>query len=271
MDQPRPSAPEGGERAGTDLVGPHDPPPFILVNPEGRRALLIVCDHATKAIPRRLADLGLTAAQREAHIAWDPGAAAVARLLAQALDAPAVLSGYSRLVVDCNRAPDDPTAMPLISDGVIVPGNRDLSEAARAARIGACHAPYHRAIARQLDAMCVRHPLVALFSVHSFTPSMRDGARRPWDAGVLWTDDGRIPIPLMAGLRAEPDLVIGDNEPYSAHDRFGFTIETHAEPRGLPNALLEIRQDHLAAEGGPRRWAELTARMLDPILRGLGI
>jgi predicted N-formylglutamate amidohydrolase len=271
MDQLLPSAHGEGGRAVPDLVGPHDPPPFTLVNPDGGRALLIVCDHATNAVPRRLADLGLTAAQREGHIAWDPGAAAVARLLAAALDAPAVLSGYSRLVVDCNRAPDDPTAMPLISDGVIVPGNRDLGDTARAARIGACHAPYHQAVGHRLDAMCARSPLVVLFSVHSFTPSMRDGAERPWDAGVLWTDDGRIPVPLMAALGAEPGLSIGDNEPYSAHDRFGFTIETHAEPRSLPNALLEIRQDHLAAEGGPRRWAALVARTLDPILRSLGI
>lgn len=271
MDQLRQSTPERSERAVLELIGPHDPPPFSLVNPGGQRALLLVCDHATNAVPQRLADLGLAPAQRAAHIAWDPGAAAVTRLLAEAMDAPAVLSGYSRLVVDCNRAPDDPTAMPLISDSVIVPGNRDLGESARAARIGACHAPYHRAIGRQLDAMLALHPVVALFSVHSFTPSMRDGSERPWDAGVLWTEDGRIPIPLMAALRAEPGLLVGDNEPYSAHDRFGFTIETHAEPRHLPNALLEIRQDHLAAEDGPRRWAALTARTLDPILRDLGI
>lgn len=253
------------------LLAPDEQPAFTEYRPDGGRALLIVCDHAANTVPRSLQDLGLTAEQRQGHIAWDPGSAEVTRLLAVALDAPAVLTRYSRLVIDCNRAPDDPTAMPLISDDVIVPGNRDLDDAERATRTAACHTPYHDAVAGKLDAMQARFPLVALFSVHSFTPSMRDGSARPWDAGVLWTDDGRIPLPLMAALRQDSDLLIGDNEPYSAHDLYGYTVETHAQPRGLPNGLIEIRQDHLAVADGPRRWADLLAQALDPILHSLGI
>lgn len=261
----------GHDGRAEGLLGGHDPAPFSHRHQEGQRQVLIVCDHATNTIPHSLHDLGLTPEQRQGHIAWDPGAAAVTHLLAEMLDAPAILSGYSRLVADCNRAPDDPTCMPLISDGVIVPGNRSLTDADRNARIGACHTPYHLAVAAQLDAMQARFGQVALFSVHSFTPSMRDGATRPWDAGVLWDQDDRIPLPLMEALRRESGLQVGDNEPYSARDMFGYTVETHAQPRGLPNALIEIRQDHLADQGGPRRWAELLARSIDPIFRSLGL
>lgn len=253
------------------LLTAEDPPPFTWHNAQGPRALLVNCDHASNVVPRRLRDLGLSADQRQGHIAWDPGAGAVARLLATALGAPAILAGYSRLVIDCNRAPDDPTAIPLISDAVVVPGNRDLDDETIVARRLACHDPYHAEIARWLDVATAAHAQVAMFSVHSFTPSLRDGDSRPWDTGVLWTDDPRIPVPLMAALRRIPGVSVGDNEPYSAHDKFGFTIETHAEPRGLPNGLVEIRQDHLADEQGVHLWAGRLAEALDPILRGLGV
>ena len=272
MDRGSPAADaDHGADSHTALLGPGDPAPFVWHNGESGRAILIVCDHASNAIPRRLNDLGLSADQRCDHIAWDVGAGAVSRLLADLLKAPAILGGYSRLVIDCNRAPDDPTAIPLISDGVVVPGNRSLDTVARAKRESACHAPYHAAISGWLDAALADHETVAVFSVHSFTPSLRDGATRPWDAGVLWTEDPRIPVPLMAALRREAGLLVGDNEPYTAHDLFGFTIETHAEPRGLPNGLIEIRQDHLIGEDGATAWAVRLARALDPILHGLGI
>ncbi|MEZ5668194.1 MAG: N-formylglutamate amidohydrolase [Alphaproteobacteria bacterium] len=274
MDHGHP-APACGNPAPTgappSLLGPDDPPPLSWLNRDSRRALLIVCDHASNAMPRALGDLGLSAAQRVDHIAWDPGAGAVTRLLSDALKAPAVLAGYSRLVIDCNRAPDDPTAIPQISDGVIVPGNRGLGDGDRTAREAACHRPYHRAIEDWLERALADHETVAMFAVHSFTPSLRDGITRPWDAGVLWTDDARIPVPLMQALRDEPGILVGDNEPYTAHDRFGFTIDVHAEPRGLPNALIEIRQDRLADAAGVQAWAARLARALDPILHRLGI
>ena len=252
------------------LLGPDDPAPFSWHNRDSGRKILIVCDHASNAIPHALNDLGLSAVQRCDHVAWDIGAGAVARLLADAMKAPAVLGGYSRLVIDLNRAPDDPTAIPLISDDVIVPGNRDLDVTSRAMRERACHVPYHRAIESWVDNVLTGEQAAAIFSVHSFTPSLRDGATRPWEAGVLWTDDARIPVPLMAALR-ESGLLVGDNEPYTAHDQFGFTIETHAEPRGLANGLIEIRQDLLADERGVREWAERLTVALEPVLQELGI
>ena len=257
--------------AGADLLCAADPPPFELYNPDGRVGLLVVCDHASRCIPRRLGDLGLPAAAQNAHIAWDPGAATVTRRLADRLDAPAVLGGYSRLVVDCNRTEDDPTAIPAISDGIVVPGNRRLDAAARTARFDGCHRPYHRAVAKALDRMIATHDTVAFFSVHSFTPRLRDGSERQWDIGVLWNEDARLPAPLMATLRQDPALCVGDNEPYSARDLFGHTVEFHAEPRGLPHALIEIRQDHLADTAAAERWGDRLAEALTPVLRSLGV
>jgi len=263
---------DGAPAAGTAaLLSPEDPPPFTWHNRDARRPLLVNCDHAGNVVPHRLDDLGLSADQRQGHIAWDPGAGAIARLLATALGAPAILATYSRLVIDTNRSPDDPTAVPVISDAVVVPGNRDLDDAAIAARRAACHTPYHDAIEGWIEDKAPDHPQIAMFSVHTFTPSLRDGGTRPWDAGVLWTEDPRIAVPLMEALRRIPGIAVGDNEPYSAHDKFGFTIETHAEPRGIPNGLIEVRQDHVVDEHGVRLWADRLAEALDPILHGLGI
>ncbi len=257
--------------AGPGLLTAADPPPFEFYNPDGNVGLLIVCDHASNSIPQQLGDLGLTPAARTAHIAWDPGAAAVTRRLADRLDAPAVLGGFSRLVVDCNRTEDDPTAIPAISDGQVVPGNRHLDAAAREARFAACHRSYHGAVAGALDRMTAAHDVVGFFSVHSFTPCLRDGSERQWDVGVLWNEDSRLPVPLMAALAKVPDICVGDNEPYSARDLFGHTVEHHAEPRGLPHALIEIRQDHLQDDAGCTRWGDLLADAMAPILRSLGI
>jgi len=159
--------------------------------------VLLTCDHASNAVPRALGGLGLGEAALSDHIGWDIGAAAVTRPLARVLDAPAILSGYSRLVVDCHRDPGDPTSIPAVSDGVSIPGNRDLSPEARAARIAACFAPYHAAIAARLDGVLAGGRVPALLSIHSFTPVMQ-GVARPWHIGILWDKDPRIPLPLLA-------------------------------------------------------------------------
>ena len=227
--------------------------------------MLLTCDHASNAIPRALDGLGLPPAALSQHIAWDIGAAAVTRRLAEALDAPALLTGYSRLVIDCNRDPGDPTSMPAVSDGVAVPGNRDLSKAARALRRAACFDPYHAAIAARLDALLAAGTVPALLSIHSFTPVMA-GVPRPWHIGILWDKDGRMPQPLLAALRADPAITVGDNQPYSAREPAGYTVRQHAVQRGLPHVAIELRQDLVAGDEGARAWAARLATALRPIL-----
>lgn len=250
------------------LLGPDDPPAVEVHNDRGKAAILLVCDHASEAIPRRLGDLGVTDADRRRHIGYDIGAAMVARRLAAAFDAPLVLSGYSRLVVDCNRRLDDPTAMPPISDGTVIPGNRDLGAEERAARVEALYAPYHRTIADRLDRFMARGVRPAFISVHSCTPVMA-GFARPWHVGVLWNRDDRISGPLIAALERDGSLCVGDNQPYSGRGPHGFTVPHHAEPKGLPHVMLEIRQDLIEEAGGATVWADRLYRVFTPILARL--
>jgi predicted N-formylglutamate amidohydrolase len=253
------------EKAPASLLGPDDPPPVTIENSGGSAPILIVCDHASRAVPRALDRLGLEEALLMRHIGWDIGAAEVAVRLAQRLDAPAVLSGYSRLVVDCNRRPEDPTSMPEVSDGIVVPGNRGLAPADRRARLEACFEPYHRALAERIAAFRARGTTPAILSIHSFTPVM-NGVARPWHVGVLWERDPRIAVPLIAQLAGDPQRVVGDNEPYSAHDPAGYTMRRHALPAGLAHGLVEIRQDLIDTPAGAAAWAEILATALAPIL-----
>jgi predicted N-formylglutamate amidohydrolase len=249
-----------------ELLTASDPPPVEHVNPGGKAPVLVTCDHASRRVPKSLRNLGLGAESLKLHVGWDIGAADVSRGLAHRLDAPAILAGYSRLVIDCNRDLDDPTSIPAVSDGVAVPGNRDLSAAERARRIATLFQPYHRAIEQAIDGFTARGVHPAVLSIHSFTPEMA-GMARPWHIGVLWNNDPRIPVPLMAALRREHGLVVGDNEPYSAREPAGYTVRIHAENRGLPHMAVEIRQDLIADAAGTREWGERLARALTPILR----
>lgn len=235
------------------ILAPGEPAPFEVHNEAGGAPILLLCDHAARFVPRGLDNLGLSEAELSRHIAWDIGIAEVTRGLAQRLDAPAVLSHFSRLVIDPNRALDDPTLVPQLSDGVIVPGNRDLPEAARRVRFSTFHQAYHQAITQRLDAMVARGPAPAIISMHSFTPVMK-GLERPWQIGILWNRDSRVPVPLIATLRAQ-GLKVGDNEPYSGRDNHGYTLHVHAEPRGLANVLIEVRQDLIDTHHGAGEWA----------------
>ncbi len=254
------------------LLGPDDAPPVEVLHPERRAPLLVICDHASRAIPRALGRLGLDDAVLMRHIGWDIGAAQVVRRLAELLDAPAVLCGYSRLVIDCNRGLGDPTSIPEVSDGVAVPGNVGLTPAARVARVEGIFRPYHAAIAAQLAAFAGRGVVPVLFSVHSFTPVM-NGVARPWHVGVLWDKDPRVPVPLITELAAaDPRRVVGDNEPYSEREApAGYSVRTHAVPAGLPHAGVEIRQDLIDTAAGAAAWAEALAAALKPVLARPGL
>jgi len=247
------------------LLGVDEPAPFSLLDVEPSRPALLVCDHASHRVPERLDNLGVSAADLKTHLGLDIGAASVARYLSEALRLPAVLAGYSRLVVDCNRRLDDPSAFPVHVDGVTVPGNQNLSHVARAARADALYWPYHHAVRDQLGRLEALAAAPALITVHSFTPVL-NGARRQWDFGILWDKDPRIPVPLMAGLRRFPDVMVGDNEPYSGKDPHDFTIDHHGEAEGLPHVSIEIRQDLIETGDGVRHWGGLLAEVLAPIL-----
>jgi predicted N-formylglutamate amidohydrolase len=225
---------------------------------------LILCDHASNAVPPELGELGLTPEQFERHIAYDIGAAAVTRELARLLDAPAVLTRFSRLVIDPNRGRDDPTLVMRLSDGAVVPGNARVDEAEVAQRVARFYDPYDAAIAAAIDRATAAGTPPAIVCVHSFTPSWR-GTPRPWHVGILWDADDRLARPLLEGLAAEPGLVVGDNEPYDGA-LAGDTVDRHATRLGLTNALIEIRQDLIADAEGQRAWAERFARFLRPLL-----
>jgi predicted N-formylglutamate amidohydrolase len=228
---------------------------------------LVICDHASNAIPPDYGTLGLGHEALERHIAYDIGAAEITRALAARLGTPAVLSTYSRLVIDPNRGMDDPTLVMRYSDGAIVPGNAYIDAAEIARRGARFWAPYRQEIAATVDAMIASGEPPAVISIHSFTDVWR-GFARPWKIGVLWDRDERLPRPLIQALLAEPDLSaddVGDNEPYDGALP-GDTIDAIATTRGLANALIEIRQDLIAERTDAPSWAERIARLIRPIL-----
>jgi len=227
---------------------------FDAVPGSGR--LLFLCDHASNALPPDMGSLGLAPALFSTHIAHDIGAAIVTRTLASAYGAPALLGAWSRLLIDLNRGADDPTIVMKLSDGSIIPGNRDAGEAELVRRIALWHAPYHAAVTRELDRIGQG---AVIISMHSFTPSWK-GVPRPWEVGVLYDSDARLAAPLMAWLE-QAGFVVGDNEPYhGALD--GDTLNVHGIRRGLPHVLIEIRQDLIAGDA----MAQAFAARLKPIL-----
>jgi predicted N-formylglutamate amidohydrolase len=240
------------------LLAPDDPPPFSVVNEKGRAPLLLLCDHASKAVPKALGDLGISEADLSRHIGWDIGGLDAAIALSEALDAPLVASGYSRLVIDCNRWPGGEGSTPEVSDDTVVPGNRRLTKEQVEARAEACFWPYHREVDRLLDDMTAGGRKVCLLVVHSFTPVMKSFAR-PWHVGVLWNDDPRLPAPLLAELRRDPELVVGDNEPYSARASYEYTLNAHARARAIPHCSLEVRQDLMGTPDDARAWGRRLA------------
>lgn len=247
------------------MLDPDEPPAFTHLNPGGRARVLLLCDHASKAVPRALGTLGIDAADLNRHIGWDIGAAAVTKVLSERLDAAAFLAGYSRLVVDCNRRLDDPTAAPAVSDRTVVPANRDLSAAEVAWRAESAYWPYHRAIAVALDDFERRGVAPVLVCVHSFTPVF-DARHRPWHIGILWDRDDRLAKPLIATLAADPTVTVGDNEPYNGADQHGYTVPVHGTARGLANVQFEIRQDLIGDADGAARWGARVHKALAAIL-----
>jgi len=252
------------------LIGRDDPPPFVVLHEHGAAPALVICDHASRAFPRAMRRLGLPELPSWQHIAWDIGAGELARGISSALDAPAVLAGYSRLVVDCNRQPDDPEAFRTESDGWVVPGNQVLAEFERRLRLACFFDPYHEAIAAMLAGFRTRGVVPLVVSVHTFTPEI-GGFARPWHVGVLWDKDEATARRVIEGLRSVEGLVVGDNEPYSGKHPSDYSIDHHAEGAGLPHLCIEVRQDQLESPAGTERWIRLLSRLIGELLRDPGI
>jgi predicted N-formylglutamate amidohydrolase len=220
---------------------------------------LILCDHARNVVPAQVADgdLGLPATDMARHIAYDVGAEGVARQLARRLDAPCVVSNFSRLVIDPNRGEDDPTLLMKLYDGTVIPANRNADAAEVERRLNLCHRPYHAVVSR----LAARHPDTVIVSVHSFTPQLAGRPPRPWHIALLSAADRRLADPLIALMQAQPDLCVGDNEPYGGHLP-GDTIDCHAIANGRQNTLIELRNDLIATPEAQVAWADRLALML---------
>jgi predicted N-formylglutamate amidohydrolase len=228
---------------------------------------LVTCDHATNRVPDWVSggDLGIAAADMARHIAYDVGAAGLTRALAERLDSPAILSDFSRLVIDPNRGEDDPTLVMKLYDGTIIPANRHVDAAAVETRMERLYRPYHAAYAR----LAARRPDTVILAIHSFTPCLKGRGPRPWQVGVLYSHlDERLSRPLIARLQAEPDLCVGDNEPYSGHLP-GDAIDRHALTPGRLNTLIELRNDLIGTETAQAAWADRLAPILTGVLAGL--
>jgi predicted N-formylglutamate amidohydrolase len=238
-----------------------DPPAFVVERPSGTSPYLFTCDHASRRLPRRLGMLGLDEAELGRHIAWDIGIAGVAGRLAAALDATAILQSYSRLAIDANRPPGSPQSILPHSDGTLIPGNQDLPPGEADRRAREIFHPYHDRITRALDERLAAGRPAVLVSLHSFTPAL-GGQARPWHAGVLHNRDARVAHRLLALLRADPTLVVGDNQPYAASEETDYTIVVHGERRGLPHVELELRQDLITDEAGQAAWSARLALAL---------
>lgn len=255
---------------GDPLLGPDDPPAYEIVNLRGQAPVVFLCDHASNRVPMALDNLGLSQDELDGHIGWDIGAADVTRRLSAHFDAPAVMAGYSRLVIDCNRQLSDPESILVSSDGIDIPGNRDLSDADAALRTEACFWPYHEASQAVIEGIEARSLTPAVIMMHSFTPAMGH-APRPWHIGILWDRDDRISAPLMHALHARGDLVVGDNEPYTAASPHGYTMPVHAAAHGRPNVQIELRQDLVSDDAGIAQWTEIMIEAFAPILADLDL
>jgi predicted N-formylglutamate amidohydrolase len=244
------------------LLAADEPAPCTVLNGASTKPILLVCDHASRRLPNAVGDLGLDPVARRSHLAQDIGAGSLTRRLAASLTATAVLAGYSRLVVDCNRDLLDSEAFLEFGDGVVIPGNRNLPPAERTARSEAIYRPYHSAIHAQIRRLVAAASGVpAVIAIHSFAPVL-NGISRPWEVGVLWDADRRIPGILIDRLREE-GFVVGDNEPYSGKAPQDFTIDRHAEAAGLPHAGIEVRQDLIDHDEGVERIAAVLHRIID--------
>lgn len=250
-------------KSSPQLLKASDPKPAGEERLDGESRFLLIADHAGNAVPESLCDLGIAAHDLNRHIGIDIGIHGVSQRLSALLDAPYLFQRYSRLVIDCNRPPGNPTSIATISDGTRVPANIGLSAEETELREREIFWPYQQAVARQIARMRLRGKGPTVIAMHSFTPRHGDyPAPRPWHIGVLFNRDDRLARPLVGLLEAEGDLVVGVNEPYAVDDAGDYAVPVHCEKGGLLHVELEIRQDLIEREDGRSEWAERLARLL---------
>lgn len=247
------------------LISDTSPAVVTVENTDGRAPVLVTCDHASNFIPQSLNDLGLEQPDLERHIAYDIGALGLSKAIAGKLDAPLIYSGYSRLVIDPNRHLSDPSCIPIVSEGTEIPGNHPLDQDQRQVRIDELFLPYHDKFAQALDEFQAKgvHPVI--LAIHTFT-QVYHGVKRPWHTGVMWDTDARMALPFIDNLNSRGDLIVGDNQPYTAIDPLGYAFDIHARKRGLPHLFIEVRQDLVLDEIGVMRWATIIHQALEPLL-----
>ena len=250
-------------RAANSLLASDEPQPFSVINATAEKPILLVCDHASRRFPGELGTMGLDPVARRCHLAWDIGAGALTRQVAKQLGVTAVMCGYSRLVVDCNRELMDPGAFLEFGDGVVIPGNRRLKNADKERRAMDIYWPYHNAITAQINRLQATGITPIFLSIHSFTPVM-NGETRPWQMGILWDTD-RLTSQILIHDFAAAGYHVGDNEPYTGKAPQDFTIDNHAEPLGLPHAGIEIRQDLIDDADGVLKIAELLGKTFETL------
>ncbi|MEM7043154.1 MAG: N-formylglutamate amidohydrolase [Pseudomonadota bacterium] len=246
----------------SELLQEDDASPVEVFNLDGESPVFIVCEHAGRTIPRKLGDMGLSDEDRQRHIAWDIGAGALSRMIAERLDAGLITQTYSRLVCDCNRETHVPSFIPLISERTPIPANERLSAADREARIDAIYRPLHDRIRAELDERAAAGRPTVFLSMHSFTPVFMDEAR-PMHIGLLYDRDPRVAHLVGSMLRGEDDLMVADNEPYALDWSRDYTVPEHGERRGIPSLEIEVRQDLIAETGGQEAWAARLAPALE--------
>ena len=239
-------------------------------NAEGAGPFVFVCDHASNFFPPPYdTSLGITDADKIAHIAWDPGALGVARGLAKSLDAPLVHTTVSRLIIDCNREENRADLIPCLSETTKIAGNQDLSADEKTFRLDLAHRPFHDAIDNVISQRLERGLPTAVVSIHSFTPVYK-GQSRPWEIGLIYDKDRRLADPVLEGLKAKGGLTVGDNEPYAPSDGVYYTIRRHGEDRKLPCLMIEIRNDEVKTSAEEAQWSDLLAPLLEHAAQAVG-
>lgn len=261
--------PDGSSDKSEPLLGAAEPAPFFILNAASEQPMLLVCDHASCRFPEALGDMGLDPFARRCHLAIDIGAGALTECLSDSLGVTAVLAQYSRLVVDCNREILDAGAFLEFGDGIVIPGNCNLMPADKKAREEEIYWPYHEAIDSQIDRLQAVNTSPAFISLHSFTPVL-NGVSRPWQVGILWDADPLLAKIMIEAFR-EAGFVTGDNEPYSGKAPQDFTIDHHAEGRGLPHVGIEIRQDLIDHPEGVEKMAAVLHKILDSVPHKIGL
>jgi len=245
--------------------------PFTLINEDSDKPIFLIADHASRHIPEEYGTLGIEdPSLLRRHIAWDIGIEDVTRRMADKLQATAIFSNFSRLLIDPNRYPNDPSSIPEISDGVVVPGNRDLDPAEKQKRVDTYFTPYQEEISRVLEQKLHISQTPIVISMHSFTPIM-DDFERPWHIGILWNKDGRLALPMLELLNKNASLVVGDNKPYSAREPVSYTLCEHGTNKNIPHVIVEIRQDLIDTHHGAEQWASLMADLVNQTQKKIAV